>query len=44
MVFLHFPSNLTDEEHMLHAKYSKLRKKVKKTAHYIILFVICIKC
>ena len=28
MVYLHFPSNLTEEEQMLQAKYQKLRKKV----------------
>lgn len=30
MVFLQFPSELTDEEHMLQAKYAKLRKKKKQ--------------
>jgi len=29
MVYLHFPSNLTDEEIMLQNKYAKLRKKKK---------------
>nr|XP_021183991.2 negative elongation factor E [Helicoverpa armigera] len=29
MVFLHFPSNLTEEELMLQAKYQKLKKKKK---------------
>ncbi|CAG7835233.1 unnamed protein product [Allacma fusca] len=29
MVYLHFPSNLTDEELMLQTKYQKLRKKKK---------------
>lgn len=29
MVYIHFPSNLTEEEHMLQAKYQKLKKKVK---------------
>ncbi|XP_022123703.2 negative elongation factor E [Pieris rapae] len=29
MVYLHFPSNLTEEELMLHAKYQKLKKKKK---------------
>ncbi|KAL7637942.1 UNVERIFIED_CONTAM: hypothetical protein RMT77_011555 [Armadillidium vulgare] len=29
MVYLHFPSNLTEEEQMLQAKYQKLRKKKK---------------
>lgn len=28
MVYIHFPSNLTEEEHMLQAKYQKLKKKV----------------
>ena len=28
MVYLHFPSNLTEEELMLQAKYQKLKKKV----------------
>lgn len=29
MVYLHFPSNLTEEELMLQAKYQKLKKKKK---------------
>uniref|UniRef100_A0A1A9WIA1 Negative elongation factor E n=1 Tax=Glossina brevipalpis TaxID=37001 RepID=A0A1A9WIA1_9MUSC len=29
MVYIHFPSNLTEEEHMLQAKYQKLKKKKK---------------
>ncbi|XP_068230003.1 negative elongation factor E isoform X2 [Palaemon carinicauda] len=29
MVYLHFPSNLTEEEQMLQAKYQKLRRKKK---------------
>lgn len=29
MVYLHFPSNLTEEELMLQAKYTKLKKKKK---------------
>ncbi|XP_053675624.1 negative elongation factor E [Anopheles nili] len=29
MVYIHFPSNLTEEELMLQAKYAKLRKKKK---------------
>lgn len=29
MVYLHFPSNMTEEELMLQAKYAKLRKKKK---------------
>jgi hypothetical protein len=28
MVYIHFPSNLTEEELMLQAKYQKLKKKV----------------
>ena len=32
MVFLQFPSKLTDEETMLQAKYAKLRKKKKQLA------------
>lgn len=28
MVYLHFPSNLTEEELMLQTKYQKLKKKV----------------
>lgn len=28
MVYLHFPSNLTEEELMLQAKYNKLKRKV----------------
>ena len=32
MVFLHFPSKLTEEELMLQAKYAKLRKKKKQVA------------
>ncbi|VVD01788.1 unnamed protein product [Leptidea sinapis] len=32
MVYLHFPSNLTEEELMLQAKYQKLKKK-KKAVH-----------
>lgn len=28
MVYIHFPSNLTEEEIMLQAKYQKLKKKV----------------
>ncbi|XP_026468843.1 negative elongation factor E [Ctenocephalides felis] len=28
-VYIHFPSNLTEEEHMLQAKYQKLKKKKK---------------
>jgi negative elongation factor E len=30
MVFLHFPTKLTEEELMLQAKYAKLRKKKKQ--------------
>ncbi|CAD7082913.1 unnamed protein product [Hermetia illucens] len=29
MVYIHFPSHLTEEEHMLKAKYQKLKKKKK---------------
>lgn len=29
MVYLHFPSNLTEEEMMLQAKYNKLKRKVQ---------------
>ncbi|XP_037789356.1 LOW QUALITY PROTEIN: negative elongation factor E-like [Penaeus monodon] len=29
MVYLHFPSNMTEEEQMLQAKYQKLRRKKK---------------
>lgn len=29
MVYLHFPSNLTEEELMLQAKYNKLKRKVQ---------------
>lgn len=29
MVYIHFPSNLTEEELMLQAKYQKLKKKVQ---------------
>lgn len=32
MVFLHFPTKLTEEELMLQAKYAKLRKKKKQLA------------
>lgn len=32
MVYIHFPSQLTEEEHMLQAKYQKLKKK-KKALH-----------
>lgn len=28
MVYLHFPSNLTEEEMMLQTKYQKLKRKV----------------
>lgn len=28
MVYIHFPTTLTEEEHMLQAKYQKLKKKV----------------
>jgi hypothetical protein len=28
MVYLHFPTNLTEEELMLQTKYAKLKKKV----------------
>ena len=28
MVYIHFPSNLTEEELMLQTKYQKLKKKV----------------
>lgn len=28
MVYIHFPSHLTEEELMLQAKYQKLKKKV----------------
>jgi negative elongation factor E len=28
MVYLHFPTNLTEEELMLQTKYTKLKKKV----------------
>lgn len=28
MVYIHFPTNLTEEELMLQAKYQKLKKKV----------------
>lgn len=30
MVYIHFPSNLTEEEYMLQAKYAKLKKKVRQ--------------
>lgn len=30
MVYIHFPSNLTEEELMLQAKYQKLKKKVSE--------------
>ncbi|KAH8360362.1 hypothetical protein KR200_002759 [Drosophila serrata] len=30
MVYIHFPSNLTEEEQMLQAKYQKLKKKVRR--------------
>ena len=32
MVFLHFPSSLTEEEQMLQRKYAQLRKKKKQLA------------
>lgn len=32
MVYIHFPSNLTEEELMLQAKYQKLKKKVNLIA------------
>ena len=32
MVFLHFPSKLTEEELMLQSKFAKLRKKKKQVA------------
>lgn len=35
MVYLHFPSNLTEEEQMLQAKYQKLRKKVSKFLFFV---------
>lgn len=38
MVYLHFPTNLTEEELMLQNKYQKLRKKVNN----IMLSVFCI--
>jgi len=33
MVYLHFPTNLTEEELMLQAKYQKLRKKVSSWSY-----------
>lgn len=33
MVYIHFPSNLTEEELMLQAKYQKLKKKVLSISH-----------
>ncbi len=36
MVYLHFPSNLTEEEMMLQAKYQKLKRKVStRFASYV---------
>ena len=32
MVFLHFPTSLTEEEQMLQRKYAQLRKKKKQLA------------
>ena len=32
MVYIHFPTKLTDEELMLQTKYAKLRKKKKQVA------------
>lgn len=38
MVYLHFPSNLTEEELMLQAKYNKLKRKVRIE----VMFLFCI--
>jgi len=39
MVYIHFPSNLTEEEQMLQAKYQKLKKKVRKNTKKLFPFV-----
>lgn len=36
MVYMHFPTNLTEEELMLQAKYAKLKKKVTITVIFLI--------
>lgn len=38
MVYIHFPSNLTEEELMLQAKYQKLKKKVSGHRYHKIFF------
>lgn len=38
MVYIHFPSNLTEEELMLQAKYQKLKKKVSIVNHHNVVF------
>lgn len=44
MVYLHFPTNLTEEELMLQNKYQKLRKKVIRRLLRARLFVIIMFC
>lgn len=42
MVYLHFPSNLTEEELMLQAKYNKLKRKVynRLCLYFIIINIL----
>lgn len=40
MVYLHFPTNLTEEELMLQNKYQKLRKKVICTLKYYSIIIL----
>ena len=44
MVYLHFPTNLTEEELMLQTKYAKLKKKVSSIPLRNISKNITIKC
>lgn len=39
MVYLHFPSNLTEEELGLQAKYQKLKKKVRNWYIFNVIFI-----
>lgn len=45
MVYITFPTNLTEEEQMLQAKYQKLKKKVRtsKTNAWMTYFEICFR-
>jgi len=44
MVYLHFPTNLTEEELMLQTKYAKLKKKVSNIPLRNISKNITLKC